>query len=59
MKAVMKTGDRVVMMDGIRVGTSEAITVPRGKEIRIDLRFRPYWPGLFHLMALTADRLEN
>ncbi|SEI68863.1 hypothetical protein SAMN05518849_101563 [Sphingobium sp. AP50] len=54
----MKVGDRVVMVDGIRVGTTEAITVPRGKEIRINLRFRPYWPGLFHLMALTADRLD-
>lgn len=54
--SVMKTGDRPVTIDGIRVGTSVAIMVRQGREIRIDLRFRPYWPGMFHLMARLADK---
>lgn len=52
----MKLDDRPVVVDGIRVGRTEAMSVRQGREIRIDLCFRPYWPGLFHLMARLADR---
>lgn len=51
----MTIGDHAVMLDGIRVGTSEALSVPIGEQIRVEIRFRPYWPGLFHLMAVLAD----
>jgi hypothetical protein len=49
-------GHSVVELDGIRVGTTETLFVPKGKEIRVNMRFRPYWPGMFHLMAIMADQ---
>jgi hypothetical protein len=55
----VKLDDRQVFIDGVRVGTTEALSVPAEKEIRIDLQFRPYWPGLFHLMAILADDLPK
>jgi hypothetical protein len=51
----VKLEDRQIYIDGVRVGTTEARSVPAGKEIRIELEFRPYWPGMFHLMAILAD----
>lgn len=51
----MTLDDLAVIVDGILVGRTEALLVRQGPEIRIDLRFRPYWPGLFHLMARLAD----
>lgn len=55
----MKTPPFSITIDGVVVGTSTALTVPDGKEIRVNLRFRPYWPGLFHLMALLADQQDG
>ncbi|WP_328277721.1 hypothetical protein [Sphingobium sp.] len=52
----MTPDGRPVVVDGIRVGRTEALLTQQGREIRFDLRFRPYWPGVFHLMARLADR---
>lgn len=52
----MKAQGHLIMVDGIKVGTSTALTVPSSGKIQINLRFKPYWPGLFHLMALLADQ---
>ena len=55
----MKTPAFAIEVDGIKVGTSSAMTVPKGQEIRINLQFRPYWPGLFHLMVILADQKDD
>lgn len=34
-----------VEIDDIKVGTTESLFVSSGKEIRIDMRFRPIGPG--------------
>lgn len=54
----MELTDRTVVIDGIKVGTTQMLEVRQGREIRIDLRFVPWWPGMFHLMAREADRLR-
>lgn len=55
----MKIDDGQFFIDGVRVGTTEALSMPAEEEISIDLKFRPYWPGLFHLMAILADDLPK
>lgn len=55
----MNMAGHSIEVDGIKVGTTSMMTVPKGTAITVGLRFRPYWPGLFHLMAVMADQKDD
>ena len=51
---------RKVEIWGVYLGASEVrCDADRRGVVRADLRFRPYWPGIWHLQALAADRMTK